>query len=93
LDLPSLYWIHKLHKCPFKQRYTGITGSVKCSTKSLSKLLTCILLAVNVLQIRVRNSRVKGREVKRFHAIAGGDEFLYVCMYSNRSLEFFRIHI
>ena len=44
LDLPSLYWIPKLHKCPFKQRYTD--GSVKCSTKPLSKLLTSILSAV-----------------------------------------------
>ena len=44
LDLPSLYWIPKLHKCPFKQRY--IAGSAKCSTKPLSKLLTCILSAV-----------------------------------------------
>jgi hypothetical protein len=44
LDLPSLYWIPKLHKCPFKQRY--FTGSAKCSTKPLSKLLTCILSAV-----------------------------------------------
>jgi len=44
LDLPSLYWIPKLHKYPFKQRY--IAGSAKCSTKPLSKLLTCILLAV-----------------------------------------------
>ena len=42
--LPSLYWISKLHKCPFKQRY--IAGSAKCSTKPLSKLLTCILSAV-----------------------------------------------
>jgi hypothetical protein len=25
LDLPSLYWIPKLHKCPFKQHY--IAGS------------------------------------------------------------------
>ena len=33
LDLPSLYWISKLHKCPFKQRY--IAGSAKCSTKRL----------------------------------------------------------
>jgi hypothetical protein len=41
LDLPSLYWIPKLHKCPFKQRY--IAGSAKCSTKPLSKLLICIL--------------------------------------------------
>jgi hypothetical protein len=44
LDLPSLYWIPKLHKCPFKQRY--IAGSAKCSMKPLSKLLTCILSAV-----------------------------------------------
>jgi hypothetical protein len=36
--LPSLYWIPKLHKCPFKQPY--IDGSAKCSTKPLSKLLT-----------------------------------------------------
>jgi len=34
LDLPSLYCIPKLHKCPFKQRY--ITMSAKCSTKPLS---------------------------------------------------------
>jgi hypothetical protein len=44
LDLSSLYWIPKLHKCHFKQRY--IDGSAKCSTKPLSKLLTCILSAV-----------------------------------------------
>jgi hypothetical protein len=44
LDLPSLYWIPKLHKCPFNQGY--IAGSAKCSTKPLSKLLTCILSAV-----------------------------------------------
>ena len=48
LDLPSLYWIPKLHKCPFKQRY--IAGSAKCSTKPLSKLLTCILSAVQTLK-------------------------------------------
>ena len=44
LDLPSLYWISKLHKCPFKQRY--FAWSAKWSTKPLSKLLTCILSAV-----------------------------------------------
>ena len=43
LDLPSLYWIPKLYKCPFKQHY--ISGSAKCSTKPLSTLLTCILSA------------------------------------------------
>ena len=44
LDLPSLYWIPKLHERPFKQHY--IVGSAKFSTKPLSKLLTCILSAV-----------------------------------------------
>jgi hypothetical protein len=44
LDLPSLYWIPKLHKCPFKQR--SFPGSAKCSTKPLSKLLKCIISAV-----------------------------------------------
>jgi hypothetical protein len=33
-ELPYLYWIHKLHKTPYKHRY--IAGSSKCSTKSLS---------------------------------------------------------
>ena len=35
-DLPLLYWILKLHKCPYKQRF--IAGSTKCSTKPLLKL-------------------------------------------------------
>ena len=44
VDLPSFYWIPKLHKDPFKQRY--IAGSAKCFTKPLSKLLTSILTTV-----------------------------------------------
>ena len=43
-DLPSLYWIQKLHKDPYKHRF--IAGSAKCSTKPLSKLLTTILTTV-----------------------------------------------
>ena len=44
VDLPSLYWIPKLHKDPYKQRF--IAGSAKCSTKPLSILLTSILTTV-----------------------------------------------
>ena len=33
-DLPYLYWMPKLHKTPYKERY--ITGSSTCSTKELS---------------------------------------------------------
>jgi hypothetical protein len=43
-DLPYLYWIPKLHKNPYKQRY--IAGSSKCSTKPLSLLLTKLLTAI-----------------------------------------------
>ena len=43
-ELPRIYWIPKLHKVPYKQRY--IAGSFKCTTKPLSKLLTTILTAV-----------------------------------------------
>ena len=44
IDIPKLYWIPKLHKNPYKQRY--IAGSAKCSTKPLSQILTRILTAV-----------------------------------------------
>ena len=43
-NLPFLYWLPKLHKSPYKQRY--IAGSSRCSTKPLSKLLTKILSTV-----------------------------------------------
>ena len=39
-----MYWIPKLHKNPYKQRY--IAGSAKCSTKPFSQILTRILTAV-----------------------------------------------
>ena len=44
IDFPKLYWIPKLHKNPYKQRY--IAGSAKCSTKPLSQILKRILTAV-----------------------------------------------
>ena len=43
-DLPYLYWIPKLHKTPYKERY--IAGSSTCSTKELYIHLTKILSAV-----------------------------------------------
>ena len=46
LDLPSLYYIPKLHKCPYKQCYTA--GSAKCFTKPLLKTLTYIISAVKI---------------------------------------------
>jgi len=37
VDLPSLCWIPKLHKCPYKEKERYIAGFAKCSTKSLLK--------------------------------------------------------
>jgi hypothetical protein len=45
-EMIYLYWIFKLHKTPYKQRY--IAGSKKCSIKPLSILLTKISTAVKV---------------------------------------------
>jgi hypothetical protein len=46
MDFPLLYYISKLHKCPYEQRY--MDGSAKCSTKPLSKLLLSNLIAVKI---------------------------------------------
>ena len=43
-DLPCLYWIPKLHKNPYKQRF--ISGPSNCSTKPSSKLLATILTTI-----------------------------------------------
>jgi hypothetical protein len=76
MHLPSLYWIPKLHKCPFKQRY--VAGFAKCSTIPLSKLLTCILSTVKTgLQSYCDTSYSKGgvnqmwilKNSKRLHTI------------------------
>ena len=41
---PSLYWLPKLHKRPYKARF--IANSISCTTKEVSKLLTSCLTAV-----------------------------------------------
>ena len=38
-QLPSFYWLPKLHKHPYGSRF--IAASNKCTTKRLSSLLTC----------------------------------------------------
>ena len=43
-DLPSFYWLPKLHKNPYGKRF--IAASNKCTTKSLSKLLTTCLAKI-----------------------------------------------
>ncbi|MCU7801043.1 MAG: hypothetical protein KZQ70_13125, partial [gamma proteobacterium symbiont of Lucinoma myriamae] len=42
--LPTLYWLPKLHKNPYKARF--IANSSSCTTTELSKLLTSCLTAI-----------------------------------------------
>ena len=48
--LPTLYWLPKLHKRPYKARF--IANSSSCTTTVLSKLLTSCLTAVKKHRIR-----------------------------------------
>ena len=48
--LPTMYWLPKLHKRPYKVRF--IANSSSCTTTELSKLLTSCLTAVKSRVIR-----------------------------------------
>ena len=48
--LPTMYWLPKLHKTPYKARF--IANSSSCTTTQLSKLLTSCLTAVKNHVIR-----------------------------------------
>ena len=48
--LPTMYWLHKLHKIPYKARF--IANSSSCTTTELSKLLFSWLTVVQSCVIR-----------------------------------------
>ena len=47
MTLPTMYWIPKLHKTPYKSRF--ISSSSHCSTTKLSIILTNTLTAIKDL--------------------------------------------
>ena len=53
--LPTLYWLPKLHKTPYK------ANSSSCTTTELSKLLTSCLTAVKNHVIRYCEKFMKGQ--------------------------------
>ena len=48
--LPTMYWLPKLHKRPYKARF--ITNNSSCTTTELSKLLTSCLTAIKAKVIK-----------------------------------------
>ena len=48
--LPTMYWLPKLHKRPYKARF--FANSSSCTTKEISKLLTSCLTAIKAKVIK-----------------------------------------
>ena len=62
--LPTLYWLPKLHKRPYKARL--IANSSTCTTTVLSKLLTSCLTAVKNIGLDTMILFTKGTELTIF---------------------------
>ena len=62
--LPTLYWLPKLHKRPYKARL--IANSSFCTTTVLSKLLTSCLTAVKNIGLDTMILFTKGTELTIF---------------------------
>ena len=69
--LPTLYWLPKLHKRPYKARF--ISNSSSCTTTVLSKLLTSCLTAVKKQLIRCYDTVY---EINYFWSIKNSNDVL-----------------
>ena len=70
--LPYLYWLPKLHENPPSQRF--IAGSGKCTTKSLSELLSAYLnFVLRVLRVKDEQHLLR-TGVRRFFVVTGYEE-------------------
>ena len=49
--LPTLYWLPKLHKRPYKSRF--IANSSACTTTELSILFTSCLTAIKTMSLNI----------------------------------------
>ena len=55
--LLTLYWLHKLHKRPYKSRF--IANSSACTTNELSILLTSCLTVIKTLSLNIAQLLMK----------------------------------
>ena len=72
--LPTLYWLPKLHKRPYKARF--IANSSSCTTTVLSKLLTSCLTAVNKHWIRYYDTVYERDGINIFWSINNSNDVL-----------------
>ena len=72
--LPTLYWLPKLHKRPYKSRF--IANSSSCTTTVLSKLLTSCLTAVKKHWIRYYDTVYERDGMNYFWSIKNSNDVL-----------------
>jgi hypothetical protein len=72
--LPTMYWIPKLHKSPYKSRF--IANSSACTTTNLSKLLTSCLSAIKEHVIRYCSKVYENSGVNLFWSIKNSGEII-----------------
>ena len=72
--VPTLYWLPKLHKKPYKPRF--IANSSSCMTTELSKLLTSCLTAVKKHVIKYCEKVYERSSKNLFRSIKNSDKFL-----------------
>ena len=72
--LPTLYWLPKLHKRPYKARF--IANSSSCTTTVLSKLLTSCLTAVKQHWIRYFDTVYERDGINYFWSIKNSNDVL-----------------
>jgi len=72
--LPSLYWIPKLHKTPYKSRF--IANSVSCTTKQLSVYLTSALSAIRYHIAKYCNTVYENSNINLFWSIKNALEVI-----------------
>ena len=72
--LPSMYWLPKLHKSPYKARF--IANSSTCTTTNISILLTSCLTAVKEHIVRYCNKTYENSGINLFWSIKNSGEVL-----------------
>ena len=73
-ELPSFYWLPKLHKNPFKSRF--ISNSGHCSTTILSKHITSALTAVKDHVIKYSETAFSSSNVNYFWSIKNSSDVI-----------------
>ena len=73
--LPTLYWLPKLHKRPYKSRF--ITNSSACTTTELSILLTLCLTAIKIHVLKYCTTVYERNAKNLIWSIKNSGEILY----------------